>query len=160
MRSRVLTSIAAVITLVAASASTAAAAEPRVAKALWNCVASVDDPHQSHTNAQRVTVHADFKSCSKSMPEFKIDLWLYQDGVEVARDEVSGLNKRKARVVANMAPQENVWFAYQAAAEFSISEGTEIFVLRLESRTRQVCLGDDCPPQPDLVPRRLAAFRW
>ncbi|MFE9749575.1 hypothetical protein ACFYOT_32075 [Saccharothrix saharensis] len=159
MRTRTLTSAVAVITLVVASASTAAAAEPRVEEPLWNCVVSVDDPHRSHTNRQRVNVHADFKKCTRAMPSFEIAVDLYQDERLVASERVQGTNKRKARQVANMAPQENVWFTYHAVAKFTVEDGSEVFEKRLTSRSRQVCVGTDCPPQPGLVPRHPAATR-
>jgi hypothetical protein len=150
VKSRVLIPIIAVLALVA-PASTAVAAEPRVGEPFWNCVAAVDDPHQSHTDRSRVNVHADLKSCTRVMPSFTIEVDLYRDGVLVASGDNSGANKFKARAVANWAPPLNEWHTYTASADFTITSGQETFQTTVDSRARQVCIGADCPPPDFLV---------
>ncbi|MFJ6671369.1 hypothetical protein ACIQMJ_09720 [Actinosynnema sp. NPDC091369] len=158
-----MTSIAAVITLMTASATTtaaAAAAEPRVEQELWWCNVSLDYPHRSHTQPDRVNVHADIKQCQRPMPAFKIALSLYQDEVSPVSTRLLGNNKKRARLVANTAPQENVWFTYRAVAKFTIEDGSEPFKATLVSVPQQICIGTNCPPQPDPDSGRLAATRW
>ncbi|MEV8435740.1 hypothetical protein AB0425_00065 [Actinosynnema sp. NPDC051121] len=150
MKSRVLLSTIAVLALLAPT-STAVAAEPRVGEPFWNCVAAVDDPHQSHTDRSRVNVHADLKSCSQAMPSFTIDVNLYRDGELVASGSQSGANKFKARAVANWAPPPNEWHTYTASADFTITAGQETFETTVNSRARQVCIGANCPPPDFLV---------
>jgi hypothetical protein len=94
------------------------------------------------------------------MPAFEIALTLYQDTDVAASTRLMGNKKKQARLVANIAPQENVWFTYRAVAKFTIEEGSEPFNATLASVPRQVCIGTNCPPQPDPDRGRLAATRW
>ncbi len=92
----------------------------------WGCGAFVDRPHKSHTNNNRVNVHADLK-CKKKVPSFSIRATLYRSrwyGWEKigTTGYESGNNKYKARAVANWGPKGACHY-YVGVGEFMIASG-------------------------------------
>lgn len=86
----------------------------------------MDRPHKSHTNNNRVNVHADLK-CKKKVPSFSIRATLYRSrwyGWEKigTTGYESGNNKYKARAVANWGPR-GACHDYVGVGEFMIASG-------------------------------------